>query len=226
MGEDWDGSWMFTGFLLLGVPLLLGSKNSVIGRPPSGRIACEVAFVQEFIIFVSSFLAASTAWASSIWVIWLMIVTVSMCAWISACTMAASPPRSWSSNVLSNSRSAFDLSNSYSRVKFAASWPSAFPSTSARPFSPTLSAVSILLVQTVRSNRRWQCCRVCSSSADIPTAVSLIAVTWEGISSFSRTSLTLSNAAIHDEMSEMRFSAVFRVRDMFSRSRRSGSESA
>lgn len=140
--------------------------------------------------------------------------------------MAASPPFSWSSSALSASRSAFDFNSSYSRVKLAASGLSLFPSISARPFNPTCSAVSILLVQLVRSIRRWQCCRVCSSSADMPTAVSLIAVTCEGMSSVSRTSLTLSKAAIHDDMREMRFSACFSVFIMFRRSLRSGSESA
>lgn len=56
-----DGSIMFTGFLLFGVPRLVGAKNSVTGSPPSGRIACEVAFVHEFMILVSIFLAVSTA---------------------------------------------------------------------------------------------------------------------------------------------------------------------
>ena len=69
IGEECVGAMMWTGFLRFGVPLLLGAKNSVTGRPPSGLMACADAFVHEFMIFVSSFLAVSTASVSSIWVI-------------------------------------------------------------------------------------------------------------------------------------------------------------
>ena len=69
MGFIGDGAMMLTGFLRFGVPCRLGAKNSVTGRPPSGLMAWDVAFVQEDMSLVNIFLAACTASTSSIIVI-------------------------------------------------------------------------------------------------------------------------------------------------------------